>query len=149
MLCLVRQCSIFVALTTAAARGVDVRVLTNAHSNWGMTQQAGRSFYEELLAAGVRVLEHEGANGTMLHTKTMVVDGQFATVGSANVDVRSFRLNFELIAVLYDQAIVRQLEALFEDDAAGSKEILASEWAKRGVGARLMESVGRLMAPLL
>lgn len=138
--------AIFVALTTAAARGVDVRVLTNAHSNWGITQHAGRSFYEDLLASGVRVLEHEGA---MLHTKTLVVDGQLATVGSANVDVRSFRLNFELIAVLYDDAIVKQLEALFEEDASHAKQIHASAWAERGIGARLLESLGRLMSPLL
>lgn len=138
--------AIFMALTTAASRGVDVRILTNAHSNWGITQYAGRSFYEDLLAAGVRVLEYEGG---MLHTKTLVVDGQFATVGSANIDVRSFRLNFELIAVLYDPPIVKQFEALFEEDAAHAKEISASEWGKRGIGVRLMEGVGRLMAPLL
>jgi cardiolipin synthase len=138
--------AILMALTTAAARGVDVRVLTNAHSNWGITQHAGRSFYEELIGAGVRVLEHEGE---MLHTKTMVVDSGFATVGSANVDVRSFRLNFELIALIYDRPIVLQLEALFEDDASRAREISESEWEKRGIGARLMESVGRLMAPLL
>ncbi len=138
--------AILMALTTAAARGVDVRVLTNAHSNWGITQAAGRSFYEELLGTGVRVLEHEGA---MLHTKTLVVDGQFATVGSANIDVRSFRLNFELIAVLYDQGIVKELEALFAEDASESREITAAGWAKRGIGTRLMESVGRLMAPML
>ncbi len=138
--------AILMALTTAAARGVDVRILTNAHSNWGITQHAGRSFYEELLGAGVRVLEYEGG---MLHTKTLVVDGQFATVGSANVDVRSFRLNFELIAMLYDQAIVREIEALFAEDAARAHEITASEWERRSVGARLLEGVGKLMSPLL
>lgn len=138
--------AIFMALTTAAARGVDVRILTNAHSNWGITQYAGRSFYEDLLAAGVRVLEYEGG---MLHTKTLVVDGQFATVGSANIDVRSFRLNFELIAVLYDPPIVARFEALFGDDASHASEIVATEWAQRGIAVRLMESVGRLMSPLL
>lgn len=138
--------AIFVALTTAASRGVDVRILTNAHSNWGITQHAGRSFYEDLLAAGVRVLEYEDG---MLHTKTLVVDSQFAAVGSANVDVRSFRLNFELIAMVYDQPIVKQLEALFAEDASHATEITASNWEARGFGARLLESVGRLMAPLL
>jgi cardiolipin synthase len=138
--------AILMALTTAASRGVDVRILTNAHSNWGITQYAGRSFYEELLAAGVRVLEYEGG---MLHTKTLVVDSQFATVGSANLDVRSFRLNFELIAVIYDPPIVKQFEALFEEDAARATEITASEWDKRGTGVRVMEGVGRLMSPLL
>ena len=138
--------AIFVALTTAAARGVDVRVLTNAHSNWSITQYAGRSFYEDLLAAGVRVLEHEGE---MLHTKTLEIDGRIAIVGSANVDVRSFRLNFELVAVLYDEAIVRKLEALFEEDAAHATEISATAWAERGIGERLMEGVGKLMSPML
>lgn len=141
--------AIFVALTTAASRGVDVRLLTNAHSNWGLTQHAGRSFYEELLAAGVRILEYEGDGAAMLHTKTLVVDGRFGTVGSANLDVRSFRLNFELIAVLYDAAIVRQLEGLFTEDAGHAREVTATEWEKRGQRARLLESIGRLMSPLL
>lgn len=141
--------AIFMALTTAAARGVDVRLLTNARSNWGLTQHAGRSFYEELLAAGVRILEYEGERGAMLHTKTLVVDGRFATVGSANLDVRSFRLNFELIAVLYDAGLVRQLEGLFTEDAAHAREVLPAAWEKRSHGARLLESIGRLMSPLL
>jgi cardiolipin synthase len=138
--------AILMALTTAAARGVDVRIVTPAHSNWGVTQHAGRSFYEELLAAGVRVLEYQDG---MLHTKTLAVDGRFAVVGSANVDVRSFRLNFELVAVLYDEAIVRRIEGLFEDDASHAREITAQAWAARGLGPRMLESVGRLLAPLL
>ncbi len=138
--------AILVALTTAASRGVDVRLITPSHSNWGVTQHAGRSFYEELLGAGVRIFEyHDG----MLHTKTLAVDSRFATVGSANLDVRSFRLNFELIAVLYDEAIVKRFEALFEEDLERSSEVTLSEWNKRGLGPRLKESLGRLLAPLL
>ena len=138
--------AILVALTTAASRGVDVRLITPAHSNWGVTLHAGHSFYEELLGAGVRVFEYHGG---MLHTKTLAVDGRFATVGSANLDVRSFRLNFELIAVLYDEVSVRKMEALFEEDLVKSNEVLLAAWMKRGLGPRLKESVGRLLAPLL
>jgi cardiolipin synthase A/B len=138
--------AILVALTTAASRGVDVRLITPSHSNWGVTQHAGRSFYEELLGGGVRIFEYQDG---MLHTKTIAVDGRFATVGSANLDVRSFRLNFELIAVLYDEAIVKTMEGLFEEDLAKANEVTLTQWMKRGLGPRLKESVGRLLAPLL
>ena len=80
---------------------------------------------------------------------SVVVDGSFATVGSANLDVRSFRLNFELIAVLYDEASVKRIEVLFEEDCARSTEITVSGWAARGTWPRLLESVGRLLSPLL
>ncbi|MFW5921483.1 MAG: cardiolipin synthase, partial [Polyangiales bacterium] len=95
--------ALLVALQTAALRGVDVRLVLPSTSNHRVTFHAGRSFYDELLGAGVSI--HEYGPG-MVHTKAMIVDGTFATVGSANLDVRSFRLNFELIAVLWDPATV-------------------------------------------
>jgi cardiolipin synthase A/B len=70
-------------------------------------------------------------------------------VGSANLDVRSFRLNFELIAVLYDEGIVKRIESLFEEDAAKAIEVTLGAWMQRGLGSKLKEGLGRLLAPML
>lgn len=138
--------AILVALQTAAQRGVDVRLVLPRASNHRLTFHAGRSFYAELLEAGVRI--HEYLPG-MVHTKAMVVDGRFATVGSANLDVRSFRLNFELIALLYDAPSVARLEAIFQDDLAETEEVQLGRWVRRGLRLRIVEGVGRLFAPML
>ncbi len=135
-----------VALQTAALRGVEVRLVVPRRSNHRVTFHAGRSFYDELLEAGVHV--HEYVPG-MLHTKAMVVDGRFATLGSANLDVRSFRLNFELVAVLYDEESVARLEALFREDLAQTEEVELTAWRTRPVITKMKEGFGRLMSPLL
>lgn len=138
--------ALLVALQTAAMRGVEVRLVVPKHSNHRVTYHAGRSFYEELLSAGVQI--HEYALG-MLHTKTIIVDGEFATVGSANLDLRSFRLNFELIAVLWDQQTVRQLEAVFAEDLTHTELQRLEDWEGRPWTMRFKEGVGRLCSPLL
>jgi len=138
--------SILVALQSAALRGVDVRLILPRRSNHRVTFHAGRSFYEELLEAGVRV--HEYLPG-MVHTKTMVVDGRFATVGSANLDTRSFRLNFELNAVLYDAEVVGRIERLFMEDLGKTDVVELDRWRARPLRLRLVEGFGRLCAPLL
>ncbi|AKF06397.1 cardiolipin synthase [Sandaracinus amylolyticus] len=138
--------AVLVALQTAALRGVDVKVIVPRESNHRVTFHAGRSFYDELLAAGVQI--HEYLPG-MLHTKAMIVDGRIATVGSANLDVRSFRLNFELIAVLYDADIVRALQVIFEEDLARTERVSLVTWRGRPVITRIKEGMGRLFSPLL
>lgn len=138
--------ALLVALQTAALRGVVVRLVLPSRSNHRVTFHAGRSFYDELLGAGVHVHEYEGG---FVHSKIAIVDGSFATVGTANLDVRSFRLNFELIGVLWDAKVVADLEALFEDDLAHSKEVDLATWRARGLSLRIAEGVGRLFAPLL
>jgi cardiolipin synthase len=138
--------AVLMALETAAMRGVDVRVLVPAHSNWWITSDAGRSFYDELLGSGVSIYEYLPG---MLHTKAMVVDGVFGTVGSANLDVRSFRLNFELVAVLYDPAIVAELESIFREDQAQARQLELDAWRRRPFSARVREGFGRLLTPLL
>lgn len=135
-----------VALQTAALRGVEVRLIVPRRSNHRVTFHAGRSFYDELLLAGVHV--HEYLPG-MLHTKAMVVDGRVAIVGSANLDVRSFRLNFELAAVLYDPAGVARLESLFHEDLAHTEEVALGAWRRRPLITKVKEGAGRLMSPLL
>ena len=138
--------ALLVALQTAAMRGVEVRLILPGRSNHPMAFHAGRGYYEELLDAGVHI--HEYTPG-FLHQKTMVVDGRFATVGSANLDVRSFRLNFELIAVLWDAKVVGELERIFEDDLASSVAVDVASFRQRGISSRVREGVGRLFAPLL
>ena len=138
--------AVLVALQTAAMRGVDVKLIVPRASNHRVTFHAGRAFYDELLAAGVHV--HEFLGG-MLHTKSMVVDGRFATVGSANLDVRSFRLNFELIAVLYDAPNVAELERIFEEVLGKAEEVRLDAWRRRSFGTRIKEGLGRLFSPIL
>jgi cardiolipin synthase len=138
--------AVLVALQTAALRGVDVRIVLPAHSNFPITKWAGESFFEELLEAGVRIYEY---GPEMLHTKALIVDGRFATVGSANLDVRSFRLNFELIAVLYDAHWVEELTRLHREDQARSKELSLAVWSRRGINTRVKEGMGRLLSPML
>jgi cardiolipin synthase len=135
-----------VALQTAALRGVDVKLIVPRSSNHRVTFHAGRSFYDELLATGVKI--HEYVPG-MLHTKAMIVDGRFATVGSANLDVRSFRLNFEMIAVLYGPADVARLTAIFDEDLAQTDEVDLERWRNRAISTRMKEGFGRLCSPLL
>lgn len=138
--------AILVALQTAAMRGIDVKLIVPRESNHRVTFHAGRSFYDELLSAGVHIHEYVGG---MLHTKAMVVDGRFATVGSANLDVRSFRLNFELALLLYDHEIVTNLARILEEDLAKSEQVNLSVWRQRPLHTRIKEGLGRLFSPLL
>ncbi|MFW6067579.1 MAG: cardiolipin synthase [Myxococcota bacterium] len=138
--------ALLVALQTTALRGVDVRLILPRQSNHRVTFHAGRSYYDELLDAGVEI--HEYLPG-MLHTKTMVVDGAFATIGSANLDTRSFRLSFELIAALWDREVAGELEAIFEADLRNTERVDPAQWRRRGVVPRVKEGFGRLWTPLL
>ena len=132
------------ALANAALRGVDVRVLVPRRSDSRVVSAAARSYYDELLAAGVRIWEYEAR---MLHSKTLVVDEACAIVGTANFDNRSFRLNFEICAVVYGPHLAQQLAAQFEADLKASAPVRASRHPSF-VG-RLTEAVARLFSPLL
>jgi cardiolipin synthase A/B len=138
--------SIVVALQAAALRGVDVRLLLPSRSNHRVVFQAGRSFYEELLEAGVGIYEYGPG---MIHAKTMVVDGTVSLVGSANMDVRSFKLNFEVHTVIRDAPTAAGLEDCFEADLRVSPRIDAAVWRQRGRLQRVVEGVARLLSPLM
>ncbi len=138
--------AIIVALQTAALRGVDVRLLLPSKSNHPFVFHAGRFFYEELLEAGVRIYEYGPG---MIHAKTMVVDTAVALVGSANMDLRSFRLNFEVHAVIKGDAAARALEKIFEADLARSSEIMPGPFKKRPVMLRVVEGLARFLSPLM
>jgi len=131
------------ALKAAARRGVDVRILVPGQSDIWLTLYAGRSHYTDLLAAGVRIFERQDA---VLHAKTAVVDGVWSTVGSSNLDWRSFIHNFEVNVVILGPEMAVQLRNLFERDLKASHEITAAAWSKRGLGSRIKETFSRLWA---
>ena len=133
------------AMKSAALRGVNVRLLVPKRGDSKLVTAAGRSYYDELVAAGVVLFEYGPA---MLHAKTMVIDDTVAVVGTANLDNRSFRLNFEVIAVVYDAAAAEQLVASFDRDLRSAVRYRPPT-GKRPIGERLMFGVARLVSPLL
>ena len=134
-----------IALETAALRGVDVRILIPRRSDHRLIDHAARSFLPELLGAGVRVFAY-GAG--MMHAKTAVVDGVWSTVGSANMDVRSFRLNFEANLVVYGHNLATRLTEVIEADLLNATEI-RNPTAKRHYRQRVIEGACRILAPVL
>ena len=134
------------ALLGAALRGVDVRVLVPGTSDHAVVDAAARSYFPELLAAGVQLF---GYGPPALHAKTVVVDRDAAIVGTANLDNRSLRLNFEVVAVCYGHAATDTLAAMFEHDLTKSKPITAASLEGRSIGTRLFEGAARLFSPML
>lgn len=134
------------ALVTAALRGVDVRVLVPRRSDSRTVTAAARSFFGELVDAGVRVYEY---TPSMLHAKTLVVDDAFAVVGTANMDARSFRLNYEVVAALHGPDGPKALEEAFERDLAKARLVTRGELANDPLRRRVVEAAARLLAPLL
>lgn len=133
-------------LANAAYRGIDVRLLVPAESDVPLARAAGRFFYGPLLRAGVRVFEYLPS---VLHAKTVVVDGSWALVGSANLDFRSFSLNFELGALVFDRSFALLLEERFARDLAESREATLPEVERRAFPERARLGLARLLAPLL
>jgi cardiolipin synthase len=120
----------------AAARGVRVIVLVPGKIDHEITYRASRSNYGRMLLGGIQIFEYMAA---LMHAKTMVIDGVWATVGSTNFDNRSFALNEELNLTVYDAGLARRLEAAFEQDLSYSKKITYEEWSSRGIGERIFE----------
>ena len=138
--------SLLSAMTTAAHRGVDVRIVLPQKIDHMLVYLAARSYYEELLKAGVRIFEY---NPRMLHAKVMAVDGLFGTIGSCNMDVRSFYLNFEINVLIYSTRLARELEGIIRSDLRESEEVHLSTFVRRPYHQRLAENSCRLLSPLL
>jgi cardiolipin synthase A/B len=130
------------ALLAAATRGVRVVALTPGKIDHNLVRAASRRGFGRLLQAGIEIHEYQAA---LLHAKTMVIDGVWATVGSTNFDNRSFALNDELNVVLYDRAVVERLVAAFEADVANSRRVTYEAWQNRGLRTKLLE---RLVLPI-
>ncbi len=134
------------ALIAAALRGVDVRVLLPASGDHPMVDAAARSYFPEFLKAGVKIFAY---GPPALHAKTIVVDRDAALIGTANLDNRSLRLNFEVLAICYGHGPADILAALFEADLQHSREITSDAVRHRSMGARLFEGAARLLSPML
>ncbi|MDD1717690.1 MAG: cardiolipin synthase [Methanoregulaceae archaeon] len=138
--------SVMDAIRIAALSGIDVRIMTPAKPDHPFVHWASSSYIGDLLEAGGRAYNYESG---FIHSKTIVVDRVVASVGSANWDVRSFRLNFEANAFLYDREVADRLARAFEEDIRESTEITRDVYARRGVRVKFKESVSRLLSPIL
>jgi cardiolipin synthase len=132
------------AAAARARAGVDVRILLpNNLTDAKPIRLTSHRYYEELMAAGVRIYEYQP---TMMHAKGMVIDGKWSVVGSANMDIRSHELNQENVLGVLDAGFAQQMETAFREDLTRSREIQTEEWRRRGTLARLGERVAALFA---
>lgn len=138
--------SVLDAIRIASLSGVDVRIMIPSKPDHPFVYWATYSYVGDALKGGARVFVYD--NG-FLHAKTLVVDDKVATVGTANIDVRSFRLNFEVIALLYNENSAIQLREAFEDDLIHSHELTYEVYKKRSLFIRFKESISRLLSPVL
>lgn len=135
------------ALEGAVRRGVDVRVIVPGRwTDVPIVRQASRWHYDRLLRRGIRIWEFQP---TMMHAKTMVVDGLWTTIGSSNFDERSFRLNDEVNVGIFDARVAGHMEAMFAKDLARSAEITLGRWKRRSWFARTKEAVAGFLKPQL
>ena len=124
-------------LVKAVQRKVDVRLLLpGPHNDQPHTESAGRTAYGQLLKGGVKIFEYQP---TMIHAKTMVVDGMFSMIGTSNLDARSSEINEELDVVVYDEKFGREMEEVFEKDLEKSKEYTYEQFQKRSLWERTTE----------
>ena len=137
---------ISLALSTASKSGVDVRLIIPKSCDSWAAKYATYSYLEKLLRAGVKIYLYEKGN---IHAKTMIVDDVFTTIGTSNMDYRSFHINFEVNALIYDEDITKQMLEIYIDDLQYSEQVDAERWLNRGLIQRLKESFCRLWAPLL
>jgi cardiolipin synthase A/B len=135
-----------VALMMAADRGVNVKMILPLHSDSMFTAVAGRAHYATLMQAGVEI--HLYRPG-LLHSKTTTIDDAFAVFGSANVDVRSFHLNFELSVIMYGAAVTEKLRTIQQKYLADSNKLDAKEWRERPAIKRYADGAISLLSPLL
>jgi cardiolipin synthase len=134
------------ALVEAARRGVDVRLVLPGFSDFWAPVDAGRSHYDELLAAGVRIYEWHDA---LMHAKTAVIDSQWSSIGSTNLDWRSFVHNYEADLVVYHAGFAQEMERRFRNDVAASRGIDPRQWRDRGFAQKLREWLARQWEYLL
>lgn len=133
------------ALRDAARRGVDARLLIPRSGDPPIVGWATRSAYAALLEAGVRIFEYQPRK---LHAKTSVIDGEWATVGSANLDYLSLFVNHELVLIARDRDLARALAEQYERDLSESVEVEAGAWRRRGLGERSLERIGHALRRL-
>ncbi|MBO6237745.1 MAG: cardiolipin synthase, partial [Bacteroidales bacterium] len=138
---------IMLALRNAALSGVDVRLMVPYRGDGNfLVTLASRSYVKDLLAAGVKVIFYEKG---FLHAKTIVADDQVVSIGSTNMDVRSFEQDFEINAFIYDSDMAVRMRDVFLEDEKDGRYIDPAQWAERPAFVRFEESFARLFSPLL
>ncbi|ANH82645.1 cardiolipin synthase [Niabella ginsenosidivorans] len=138
--------SIMEALIVAAYSGIKIKLLVPGVSDSLLVNTAANSYYSELLRAGVEIYRYQKG---FVHAKTFVSDRNLSMIGTANMDHRSFDLNFEVNAVIYDEALAAQLAQVFENDLQYAEKIDPVKWRNRPVYVKLFEKTCRLLSPLL
>src|SRR5690625_2630752 len=133
-------------LDVACLSGLDVRLLVPSKPDKGLVFYASRSYFPELLEAGMRIFSYKRG---FMHSKIMIVDHDFASIGSSNMDMRSFHLNFEVNSFLYKSDSVRKLVQDYEEDIMFSEELMYEAFKNRSLPKRILESFSRLASPLL
>lgn len=131
------------ALTDAVGRGVEVKLVLPSYSDSWAVFHLGRSYYDRLLSAGVHIYQRRDA---VMHSKTASIDGVWSTVGSTNLDWRSFLHNDEINAVVVGRNFARQMDAMFAQDLAESETITLDQWQQRSLMSRVKELIARLGA---
>ncbi len=142
----VPEIDIIMALKTAVARGVRIRLLVPRHVDYKIVGYASRTYYGELIEAGVQIFQYDKG---MLHAKLMIIDEEIAEAGTANYDMRSFRLNYEVCEVMYSADVARKLTQQFENDLTDSVPLRIEDLLQRSLTERMIEQGARLLSPLL
>jgi cardiolipin synthase len=136
--------SMLYAITNAAYRGLDVQLFVSAVADQPVVYHAQRSYYEALLRAGVRVWLYHAP--TVLHAKHFTIDDEVAVIGSSNMDMRSFSLNFEISVMVRGRSIVQELRVVEGKYREESRELLLEEWLERPLRSRVLDNTARLTA---
>ena len=134
------------ALITTSLSGVEVQLLLPGISDSTLVQYASNSYLQPLLDNGVQVYFYQKG---FLHAKTMIIDDEATMIGTLNTDIRSFYINFEITALVYDKTLAVELSNQFDKDLKSSTIVDPKEWKNRALGTRLLESVCRLFTPIL
>ena len=138
--------SILKALKSAALSGIDVRIVFPKIADHKIVNSASYSYFGEILKAGGKVYLYEKG---FIHSKVIIIDNCVASAGSANMDLRSFMLNFEMNAFIYDKKSIQKMEQDFLQDLQYSKELKIQDYENRKIGVKIIESINRLFSPIL
>jgi cardiolipin synthase len=134
------------ALIIASLSGIEIKLLVPKEGDSKIVHTATKAFLGELLKAGIKIYMYEKG---FIHSKTFVVDGKLASVGTANLDMRSFDLNFEVSALVYDKRIAQEVRNSFYKDLEDSVQINPEQWINRSKFKRIIEKIVRLVSPFM
>ncbi|MGL4875271.1 MAG: cardiolipin synthase [Clostridium sp.] len=134
------------SLRLAALSGIDVRIIIPGNPDRKFLKWVANSYVEPLVEAGAKIYYY---NKGFVHAKVLAIDSEVVSIGSANMDIRSFRLDFEIVSIMYNKDIAIKAEKDFSNDLKDSTELIKEEFRKRGKGQKILESISRLLSPLL